>query len=241
LPLRLTLRLMLRAARYRWKLNKPEIAEMLSRLPRGGTAIDCGGHKGAYSFWMAKRVGPQGAVITIEPQPRMVEIIKASFPSGWKSRMNIVQAAASDHVGESVLKMRPSSTHGATLDDFEKGAEFVSVPVRLVTLDQLVRENTCKRVDFIKIDAEGHEIAVVRGAMESVARFKPAMLIESEARSHDGSDQHLQTLDSLLKPHGYQGRFHDGTRWRPLSELDVNVHQQYGAGRYCNNILFVCE
>ncbi len=232
---------MLRAARYRWKLNKPEIADMLMRLSAGGTAIDCGGHKGAYSYWMARRVGPRGKVITIEPQPRMVQIMHASFPKGWKPRMNIVQAAAPDHAGDSVLKMRPSSTHGATLDDFEKGAEFVSVPVKLVTIDQLVTDSSCDRVDFIKIDAEGHEIAVVRGAMATVAKFKPALLIESEARSHDGSDDHIQTLSSLLAPHGYHGRFHDGNRWRPLSELDVNVHQQYGKGHYCNNLLFVCE
>ncbi len=237
----LTLRLMLRAARYRWKLNKPEIAEMLTRLPVGGTAIDCGGHKGAYSYWMAMRVGPSGMVITVEPQPRMVEIMKAAFPSGWKRRMTIVQAAASDCLGESVLKVRPSSSHGATLDEFEQGAEFQSLPVRLVTIDQLVTDSKCSRVDFIKIDVEGHEISVVRGAMDTVARFKPALLVESEARAHDGTDQHLRTLDDLLRPHGYQGRFHDGSRWRPLCELDVHIHQHYGKGHYCNNVLFISE
>lgn len=240
MSMRMAVRLMVRAARYRWKLNRPEIAEMLARLPRGGTAIDCGGHKGAYSYWMARRVGAQGTVITVEPQPRMVEILRASFPERLRQRMRIVEAAASDHEGESVLKMRPSSTHGATLDEFEAGAEFVCLRVRLVTLDQLVVENACTRVDFIKIDAEGHEIAVVRGAMATVAKFRPALLIESEARAHGGTNEHLLTLDNLLRPHGYQGRFHDGSGWRPLSELDVNVHQRYGEGRYCNNLLFVC-
>lgn len=239
--IQMRMRLVIRAARYRWKLNRAEIAEMLGRLPLGGTAVDVGGHKGAYTYWMARRVGPRGTVLTVEPQPGMVELLHASVPSGWKHRVHIIEAAASDHAGQAVMKVRPHSSHGATLDEFEEGAQFASLAVRLVTIDQIVNDARCERVDFIKIDAEGHEIAVLRGAMSSVARFKPALLIESEARTHDGTNEHLLTLDGMLSPHGYRGRFHDGTRWRPLSELDVSIHQQYGKGHYCNNLLFVCE
>lgn len=211
---------------------------MLRLLPRGGGAIDCGGHKGAYSYWMARRVGRDGRVVAIEPQEAMARLMEKSFAEAGK-RVRVIHAAASEGSGIATLKMRPSSTHGATLATFEPGTEFITTTVRAVTIDEVVREESLERVDFIKIDVEGHELEVVKGGLGTIDRLGPALLIEAEARKHDGSDAQIRALRELLEGRGYQGRFHDGRAWRPLGEMDVEKHQAYGKGRFCNNLLFV--
>lgn len=239
MSLTLATRLVARAARYRWKLNRPEIARMVRALPRGGAAIDIGAHKGAYSFWMGRRVGSGGRVIAVEPQERMVEGLVASLGSVGMSQATVVHAAASAASGQGTINIPRDSTHGASMGELGADRAVDAVPVRLVTIDELVGSFGLERLDFVKIDAEGHELEIVRGGLASLERFRPALLVESEARAHEpGRDSHLEALDGMLRPLGYTGSFNDGRRWLGIERMDVETHQNYGVGRYCNNIFF---
>ena len=239
MPLTLATRLIARAARYRWKLNRPEIARMVRTLPRGGVAIDIGAHKGAYSFWMGRRVGARGRVISVEPQERMVEGLVASLGSVGMTQATVVHAAASAAPGRGTINIPRDSTHGASMGDLGDEREVDAVDVRLVSIDELVDSFGLTRLDFVKIDAEGHELEIVQGGLAALKRFTPGLLIESEARAHEpGAASHLETLDGMLRPLGYEGSFNDGRRWLGTDEMDVDTHQNYGVGRFCNNIFF---
>jgi FkbM family methyltransferase len=239
MSLTLASRLVARAARYRWKLNRPEIARMLGALPRGGAAIDIGAHKGAYSFWMGRRLGTRGRLIAVEPQERMVEGLVASLGSVGMTQATVVHAAASAEPGRGTINIPRDSTHGASMGDLGDGREVDAVPVRLVSIDELVESFGLTRLDFVKIDAEGHELEIVRGGLASFERFRPGLLVESEARAHEpGAVSHLDTLRGMLEPLGYAGSFNDGSRWLSIDEMDPDRHQNYGVGRFCNNIYF---
>lgn len=239
MSLTLATRLLVRAARYRWKLNKPEISRMLGAIPRGGVAIDIGAHKGAYSFWMGRRAGKTGRVIAVEPQERMVEGLVASLGSVNMARATVVHAAASEAPGRGTINIPRDSTHGASMGDLGDGRAVDAVDVRLVSIDELVESFGLDRLDFVKIDAEGHELEIIRGGLASLERFGPSLLVESEARAHEpGEASHLETLDGMLRPLGYRGSFNDGKRWLGIDEMDVDKHQNYGVGRFCNNIWF---
>lgn len=69
--LRARLRLIYRAWRYRLRIDPGEIRYLLATLRPGRMALDIGAHKGAYSYWMSKAVGPWGEVIAFEPQPEL--------------------------------------------------------------------------------------------------------------------------------------------------------------------------
>jgi len=239
---KLALRLFARAQRYRWKLNRPEIARMLGAIPRGGAAIDIGAHKGAYSYWMNKRAGPSGRVISVEPQEAVAAGLVRSLESIGAGQSTVLYAAASDVAGHGTINIPRDSTHGASMGTLEDDRVVDAVPVRLVTIDGLVGSHGLDRLDFVKIDAEGHELEIVRGGLESLGRLRPALLIESEARAHKpGALSHLEELDSMLRPLGYSGSFNDGKRWLGIAEMDAGRHQNYGVGRFCNNIYFEAE
>ena len=65
------LRLSFRAWRYRLRNDPGAIPYLLATLGPGRMALDIGAHKGAYSYWMIKAVGPWGEVIAFEPQPEL--------------------------------------------------------------------------------------------------------------------------------------------------------------------------
>lgn len=235
----LALRLLARAHRYRWKLNRPEIARMLGAIPRGGSVIDIGAHKGAYSYWMSRGVGAGGRVISVEPQEAVAAGLVRSLGSIGAGQATVLHAAASDRSGEGSINVPRDSTHGASMGALDSERAVDAVPVRLVTIDELVEIHGLDRLDFVKIDAEGHELEIVRGGLASLERFKPALLIESEARAHEpGAVSHLEELDGMLKPLGYTGSFSDGKRWLGIEKMDADRHQNYGVGRFCNNMYF---
>ena len=113
MSLKLAARLVARAARYRWKLNRPEIARMVRAIPRSGAAIDIGAHKGAYSFWMGRRVGANGRLIAVEPQEAMVEGLIASLGSVGMTQATVVHAAASGASGRGTINIPRDSAQGA--------------------------------------------------------------------------------------------------------------------------------
>ncbi|HEX4047180.1 MAG TPA: FkbM family methyltransferase, partial [Elusimicrobiota bacterium] len=75
-----------------------------------------------------------------------------------------------------------------------------SVTVPLRTVDSLVRERGLERVDFLKIDIEGAVPAALRGAAETMRRFRPLIALERD------SDAESEGLDELLKSRGYERR-----------------------------------
>lgn len=242
--LMLAARLFTRACRYRWKLCKPEIRAVRRHLPRGGVGIDVGAHKGGFTWWMWRAVGQSGRVIAIEPQVRVSEPTTRAFRSVGARQVTIVQAAASSAPGEAQMDMRADSTHGASLTGLA-GPNVQRITVPVVSVDQLVNEHALRRVDFIKIDTEGHEHAVLVGARQTIEKYRPAMLIEIEARHHspgelDGETDPVKQISEELRQLGYQGWFFPASgKPTPISAFDAGKHQVYGQGTYSNNFLFL--
>jgi len=231
-------RLVHRALRYRYKLNPGEIREMVALMPRGGVGLDVGAHKGAYAWWMARRVGPSGRVLAFEPQRRVAEPAARVFARSGIRHVKYLNCAVSDHSGEATFAMQRNSTHGATLDRLEKGdVERVTVP--LISLDDAADQEGLTRVDFIKIDVEGHELKVIAGARRIIERWRPSMVIEAEQRITGGAPDPVQALRETLQALGYRGYFFTRAGKQPIEQFSATAHQTYGKGFYSNNFLYV--
>ncbi len=209
-------------------------------LPRNGVAIDVGAHKGAYSYRMAKRVGPAGRVIGIEPQQRLAARTAAALHAAGLRRVEIIQAAASDRQGPVSMDYRESSTHGAALDGLQ-GPGVRSTTVEAVTLDAVAAARSLPRVDFIKIDVEGHEQAVLRGSLGILQKHHPALLVEIEARHHAQGGDPLAAAQSLLAPLGYETYAFVGRACRRADSIDPAILRAVSGDRpgVSNNFLFV--
>ena len=113
------------------------------------------------------------------------------------------------------------SDGGSTLAktvDFGWADKIKKVEVPTATLDSFKLAN----VGFIKIDVEGHELAVLRGALQTIHRDRPKMLIECEDRHNLGG---IEKLSNLMSKIGYHVYFFSNDRLHPLKDFDVAKHQ----------------
>lgn len=233
-----TIRLLLRAQRYRYKLDPAEVAFVRSAVRPGMVAVDLGAHKGAYTYWLARSVSPSGRVLCVEPQRDLADRLASVMRS--RRAVSVTWAAISDTTGTGTLSLRPDgSSHGASIRGFADGIVGASVQVPTITLGDLLTEHGVDRLDFIKCDVEGHEGAVFAASQDVIRAHHPTILVECEERHADGAAPHagVEGLTRIFEPLGYRIRFFKGGELRPLSEFDPARHQRYGMGEYCNNFV----
>src|SRR5262245_56872611 len=180
---------MYRAYRYRLRVDPAELRYLCGRLRTGQVAVDVGCHKGAYTYWMRRRVGRTGRVIAFEPQPRQVEYLRRVFVAMHYENVVLVPKGLSSETGELPLHMPAGAgkTHaatfghvGASLRDANASFGEIRLQVSVTTLDAYFADQP-RGPDSIKIDVEGHESAVLEGATQTLAVHRPAILIECEA------------------------------------------------------------
>jgi FkbM family methyltransferase len=150
-------------------------------LAKGMTFIDVGANMGVYSMFASRLVGNSGTVVALEPSTR--DFQRLAFHVGLNNleRVRCFHVAASDDNGQAPLKVATNqhsghNTFGAfAWPNIELAAEEI---VQTRRLDALVSEQRLERVDLVKIDVEGHELRALKGAVETLARFRPRILIE---------------------------------------------------------------
>jgi len=181
-------------ARYRRMRStgiSPELTAALSLLSAGDTVIDVGAAKGGYAFAFADVVGRSGRVIACEPNPTSFAELATTT---WGTCVDARQCGVGSDVGELTLYVPRATGTGidAGLGTFTGAVggdgddETITVPV--TTIDELASELTALRL--IKIDVEGWELEVLRGAQRTVQRLRPILVVECERR-------HLQKIGEL--------------------------------------------
>lgn len=138
-----------------------------SVLRPGARVFEIGGHHGCTAVVLARTVGPQGRVVVCEPVPGNVAIIREQIRLNGLDNVVVVAEA----IG--------AATGSVTVRDTSNGAVSTAgsgVAVPLTTIDALV-ERTGIVPDLIKIDVEGYEIDVLRGAARTL-RHRPALQVE---------------------------------------------------------------
>jgi FkbM family methyltransferase len=157
----------------------------------GMTVVDVGANVGFHTVVLSQLVGPDGAVHAFEPFPVTVDILRANL---WRHRCEnttLHEAAASDTAGRVRIETDPEGRSGAHLGD-------TGIEVAATTLDDALGSVT---VDVMKIDVEGAEPLVLRGA-ERVLAASPRLvaIVEFRAEAHlDGSrpEDALRAYESL--------------------------------------------
>src|SRR6478736_6593931 len=110
------LKYLYRAYRYRFRVDPAEIRFVRQSLRPGQIAADIGCHKGAYTYWMRRCVGPRGAVYAFEPQPGQVAYLREAFSAMGYDNVELVPMAVSDKCGQLPLYTPTISTHFASLE-----------------------------------------------------------------------------------------------------------------------------
>jgi FkbM family methyltransferase len=184
----------------------------------GNTVVDIGASWGLFSYHLARRVGERGHLYSYEPHPANAAVLAKLMRA--KPNVRFRETAVSDLAGKSRLLVptyrgRRVTAQSSLAHGFERvGVE--EIEVQTVTLDDEIGENV--QVDFVKIDVEGHELAVLRGGAAMFRRCVPPILIEIEQR-------HLALPISAvfheLQALGYEVFYIDGSFLQPISAFDV--------------------
>ncbi|HEY1541566.1 MAG TPA: FkbM family methyltransferase [Xanthobacteraceae bacterium] len=163
--------------------GEPELRMVPALCDRERMMLDVGANRGMYA---AAALRFSKGVVAFEPQPHLAAIMRKCLPR----TVEIVECAVSDTTGVATLFV-PLDPRGHAeariIGPSEEGGrnEHPGVPRRVPTivLDQAVD----RPVGLIKIDVEGHEIAVLRGATGIIDRFRPNIIIELEDRHRAGT------------------------------------------------------
>lgn len=143
--------------------ERHEFALVRKLLKPGQVFVDVGAHIGYYTTLAAELVGPTGRVYAFEPNPLNAKLLRKNTAK-FGDVVRIVRAAASDHVGSGRLYLN----HGNSGDHrLYECPGRKSIEVDVVTLDSVLDG---VNVDFIKIDAQGVEPEILRGAEQTLMR-----------------------------------------------------------------------
>lgn len=144
----------------------------------GMRCIDVGANAGYYTVLLGHLVGPTGRVQAWEPNPELCDCLRLTVPlNGLLDHVDVIRAAASSEMSKAELRVPTSYWGGATLMKLDKNwtGRQNQIQVDLLPLDTRFEGP----VDFIKIDAEGHEPEIWAGAQKTLAASpKLAVLLE---------------------------------------------------------------
>ncbi|MFV0136159.1 FkbM family methyltransferase [Streptomyces sp. HMX87] len=204
-------RLVAATARAVYPRFEPELARLAEMCPPGcGTAVDIGGWYGPWTHRLARRARE---VVTVEPVPHLARLLASGAPAN----VRVVRAAASDRPGIARLWLPPDDPGDRGVSSLvRRDIHARALDVPCVTLDDLGLTD----VGFIKVDVDGSEAAVLRGATGLLARDRPALFIELESRI-----QPIAPVVTYLSTLGYEGWVLPGAGWVPLASFPLESHQ----------------
>jgi FkbM family methyltransferase len=167
--------------------HEDEIEEHFT--PKGGdTVVDIGAHAGHYTLISSKRVGANGKVIAIEADPSNFEILNRNIKLNGLT--NIIPLNYAVYSKQTKLKLYlPDEESGFSIyntimvNRAKTGEKFIEVNAN--TLDYLLQQNGIRDANWIKIDVEGAELEVLKGAHNILSNSKDiALLIEVHGKDN---------------------------------------------------------
>ena len=213
------------------KNNDEKELQLLKEIIIPGTdTIDVGVYRGVYSYEMAKY---SKIVHAFEPNPIIFKDIKLNLSKIIKN-ISFYNYALSDHENTSILKVPIRNKNfdrnnyeeyfqmgKATIHKENKMEDIETFEVKSKKLDSFSFSN---KISFIKVDVEGHELAVIRGAENTIKKNKPILLVEIEERhSQKKVSETLDYINSL----GYISYFYENELLKTSSLDNLNLYNNF--------------
>lgn len=225
-----------RAVQSFWEAD----TEPLKYLVRSGDAvIDIGANVGDYTALLARLVGGDGRVYSIEPIPETFQLLSYVTRKLQYQNIQHINCAISETDGEASMEV-PLYNYGA--ENFYQAriipggtdSTLRQHTVCLRSLDSLFLE-LARKITFIKCDVEGHELSVIRGARDLLAKSKPAWLIEISG-SPDDANSPSHELFRLLQDQNYTAYWFNGRILKRRVRGDSSVNYFFLQPRHVDQL-----
>ena len=229
--------------RYYLRTGERELQLLPQLTDVDKVAVDIGGNKGVYTMFLVLH---SKRVITFEPNPELCTMLRQRYA---KYPVDIVNVALGAEAGKTQLQiplLQGEELHGlAQIGSQEPEIEwrgnnlneFRTIDVDIRGIDDELIEN----VGFVKVDVEGAELNVLKGAVKMLQREQPNLLIECEQR-HCGSEQQHE-LFAFLDALNYAGYYFYKDNLYSIETFKPNEMQHIewadGQGEYVSNFIFL--
>jgi FkbM family methyltransferase len=190
----------------RFRTAEPEYARLGEWVTTGDWVVDVGANVGIYAVRLSQLVGSSGRVLAFEPVAETFDLLASNISVAGAHNVSLFNVAVSSKIGVAGMSLPRFATgltnyYMAALT--ERGGEF---EVLTIPLDALMPS---KRISFVKIDVEGHELQALLGMRELLRRDRPRLVVEGR------SDE----VAALLQGLGYQFVELDGSPNRIFEAL----------------------
>lgn len=197
--------------------NYETIRVLRSVIGPSDTGIDVGCHKGVFLFHLL-RAAPAGRHFGFEPIPEIREALRGRFGA----QAEILGSALGEARGKAVFHVHRSTPGLSSLavpEPARGGSEYRTIEVEVAPLDELIPE--ALPVRFMKIDVEGGELGVLRGAVRTLTTRRPVVVFEHSREAASAFGHTPEALFDFLAGSGYAVSLM--SRWlRRLSPLGRN-------------------
>ena len=216
-----------------WIKGRTDIKFLRYLINRNLNSLDVGAYKGVYTYFISKY---SRTVYAFEPNPKSYKILKRTVDKNVK----VLPYALSDKSSYNFLKIpkgkKGYSNQGGSIRNVKLDKNYGKLKIETKKIDDLKLKN----IGFIKIDAEGVELKVLKGAKKLIKKYKPNLLIEIEERYI--SEPIEKSLQKILNM-GYRGFALIGEILTPLKffDGDKNHRIDYGPKFHANAFIFVAK
>jgi FkbM family methyltransferase len=190
---------------YALGTNELPVQEALARyLQPGQVFYDIGANVGFITVIGAKLVGQDGHVYAFEPVPENAAFVRKNVALNNFSNVTVFEQAVSQSSGRGELLLAHHSG-GATLsaDDVPPDLKG-SITVDLVTIDDLIIQQSFPPPDLVKVDVEGAEMKVFQGMVQTIGKFRPIIVYEIDDGNEQAFQRKQRECDTFLQNFGYK-------------------------------------
>lgn len=200
-----------------------ELAVLLEAARHAQVVFDVGANVGWYTLHLARAVARQGGhVHAFEPIPRTFAALEANV------RLNALQSCTTltnAGLGDAAMAVefflpRETGSVAASQRPLFEQQENERIVARVIRLDDYVADAGVRRLDLIKCDIEGAELLMLRGALESIRRFRPVIFLELLRKWSRAYGYHPNDVIALLAAQGYSCAAITDAGLEPMREMD---------------------
>jgi|HubBroStandDraft_6_1064221.scaffolds.fasta_scaffold03078_2 FkbM family methyltransferase len=201
---------------------EPGTQATLKKLVKPGDVVfDVGANIGAHTLGIAQSAGPQGRVFAFEPTDFAFEKLCRNLAlnpdlAARTSPQQILLAASSSDRSEPQIHASWPLQRSNDVHPKHRGRLVSTARASVDTLDSFVARNKIDRLNLIKIDVDGHELPVLQGALETLRRFRPMLVMEMSPYIHAEHNHAFADFVALLKSLDYSLRDTDSNEAVPL-------------------------
>ena len=205
-----------------WKrgFEEPELRLVYDFCDEDSISIDVGAANGMYLAHLYKI---SKKCFAFEPREDALQNLKKVF-SGITSNIQFEQVALSDFSGSTKLRILKSNDRLSTIEAENTIEKFGDVQLVEVPVRKIDDYEYPDKVNFIKIDVEGHEEAVIKGAINTIQRDHPFLLIEIEERHKKDSIGHIK---NILQAFGYKGFYYMDGSLHNIELFNLSDHHSF--------------